>query len=1068
MNQFKKLMLMLVLLLIVVTGMAQKKVITGKVVDQSSGEPLAGASITFDKSTLGQTSKPDGTFAISVPDSAKKIIVSFIGFASQSISIGNKTVFNVSMIGSAGSENEVVVIGYGSQRKSSLTGAVSKFKNENLDEAPVSRLDQALQGKIAGVSIQNVSPEAGAPAKVRVRGTSSINAGANPLVVVDGHPVADGLSFVNSADVESIEVLKDAASAAIYGSRGASGVILITTKSGKTTKPKYNFKSSLGTKSAYKTYGIMTSSEWLKLLFAEAELKKLDPSVPAAQLTVTGIAPNEDRAGYVLENELTGGPTDWQKVALRDATLKNLQLSVSGGSKEVKYFISGAYQNDQGMMIHSEYERFSLRSKIEAQLSNKVKLTFNLNPSYAKRESPSERFQDFVRWRSWMPTTLNDATAAFINLLPANSVTAGSYAQARYFSGRTYSGTMPDGSLWSSGATIVNPFNTSNQTPYSSMENQSQFTNEYRVLTSVDLAVNILPGLDFKSLASAYMFYAKGNNFAKRDATRAGDVNRGVYNDNFNMDLLNENTLTYSKRIKDHSFNVLAGFTIQKTKNQAQQVVGLDYPSDNIQTLNNALTIDRASSTNTINQIGLVSYLGRLTYSYKDKYLFATSFRADGSSYFANGNKWGSFPSISLGWNASKEKFMDNVNWINNLKLRSSYGVSGNNRIADYAFLDLLFSANYVNGAGNGSTTVGQIPSTSISANQNITWERTNQYNFGVDLSILSNALSFSLDVYQSKTEKLLLRQSAQAFTGVAQTWNNIGSLRNNGFEFEVTSNNYKRKNFTWTTSANIAQTRNSIIELGKEALILNQGERTELYLNRVGDPLVQFYGYKTDGVWLSQSDIDKAIAGGLKTALTPYFVPGGLKLKDLNGDNVIDGNDRTVIGSPYPDFTWGITNTFRYKALDFSFLLQGVQGGSIINGDANYLEIKRTTRAYSDNRWVSALNPGDGKTPIANVGFQNWLLTDYTVEDASYWALREVIVGYTLPESWIKRAKLSSMRFYFTASNLFFKTAASFRALNPEARISSGPYNTPLIDGYQRGAFPINRSFLFGIDINF
>jgi hypothetical protein len=235
-----------------------------------------------------------------------------------------------------------------------------------------------------------------------------------------------------------------------------------------------------------------------------------------------------------------------------------------------------------------------------------------------------------------------------------------------------------------------------------------------------------------------------------------------------------------------------------------------------------------------------------------------------------------------------------------------------------------------------------------------------------------------------------------------------------------------------------------------------------------VGLPLVQFYGYKTDGVWLSQSDIDKAIAGGLKTALTPYFVPGGLKLKDLNGDNVIDGNDRTVIGSPYPDFTWGITNTFRYKALDFSFLLQGVQGGSIINGDANYLEIKRTTRAYSDNRWVSALNPGDGKTPIANVGFQNWLLTDYTVEDASYWALREVIIGYTLPQSWIKRAKLSSMRFYFTASNLFFKTAASFRALNPEARISSGPYNTPLIDGYQRGAFPINRSFLFGIDINF
>ncbi len=1069
MNQLKQLLLMLFLLLIAGTSMAQKKVITGKIIDQSNGEALSGASITYDKSTTGQTSKADGTFAISVPDSAKKLNISFIGFANQSITIGNKTVINVSMIGAAGSENEVVVIGYGTQKKSSLTGAVAKFKNENLDEAPVSRLDQALQGKIAGVSIQNTSSEAGSAAKIRVRGTSSINAGANPLVVVDGTPAADGLSFVNPGDVESIEVLKDAASAAIYGSRGASGVILITTKSGKTTKPIYNFKSSIGTKSAYKTYSIMTSSEWLRLLFAEAQLKKADPSVPAVQLTDVGIALNEDRAGYILENEIVGGPTDWQKVGLRDASLKNIQLSVSGGSKDVKYFISGAYQNDQGMMIHSEYERFSLRSKIEAQLSKKVKFTFNLNPSYAKREAPGERYQDFVRWRSWMPTTMNAKTAAFVNQNPLYAgVNDGDFSQARYFSGRTYTGTMPDGTIWTSGATIVNPFNTSNQTPFSSMENENLYTNEYRILTSADLQINILPGLDFKSMASAYMFYTKGTAFYKRDVARAGDVNRGVYTDNLNMDLLNENTLTYSKKIKDHSFNVLAGFTIQKTRNQAQQVTGLDYPSDNITTLNNALTIDRSNSTNTINQIGLVSYLGRLTYSYKDKYLFAASFRTDGSSYFANGNKWGSFPSVSVGWLASKEKFLDKVDWISNLKLRASYGVSGNNRIADYAFLDLLSSANYVNGAGNGTTTVGQVPSSTVLSNQNITWERTHQYNFGLDLSILKNALNFSLDIYQSKTEKLLLRQSAQAFTGVPQAWNNIGSLQNNGFEFEITSNNYKTKNFTWTTSANIAQTRNKIIELGKESLILNQGERTELYLNRVGDPLVQFYGYKTDGVWLSQADIDKAIAAGLKTTLTPYFVPGGLKLKDLNGDNIIDGNDRTVIGSPYPDFTWGINNNFKYKSFDFGFLIQGVQGGSVVTGDANYLEIKRTTRAYSDNRWVSALNPGDGKTPIANVGFQNWLLTDYTVEDASYWAVREVIFGYTLPKSWTNRAKLSKMRLYFTASNLFFKTAASFRGINPEARTSSGPYNTPLIDGYQRGAFPINRSFLFGIDINF
>lgn len=1041
--------------------------VKGKVTD-NAGVPLIGVSIQVKDTENGTISDIDGNFILDC-DLGSVLIISYIGFATQEVVVTG-TELQIKMELDSKVLDEVVVVGYGTQKKSSLTGAVSKYKNERLDEVAVSRLDQALQGKIAGVQIQNISSEAGADPTIRVRGLSSINAGASPLVVVDGHPVADGLSFVNSADVESIEVLKDAASASIYGSRGASGVIFVTTKSGKAAKPKYSLKMSTGTKTAYKTYDIMSASDWLRLLLAEGELKKQDPSVPASQLTTTGIAPNEDRAGYIIENELRGGQTtDWQDEALRDAAVRNIQLSVSGGTNDLKYYISGAYQKDQGMMIHSEYDRFNIRSKIDANLSKRIKVSFNVNPSYIKREAPGQRFQDFARFRSWIPVRLDDKTAEFVRKNPSfATLQAGDWAQARYFAGQPYSGLMPDGTNWTSGTTTVNPFNTSNQTPLFAMEQFSITSDEYRALTSGDLTINILPGLDFKTLASSYVNYAKGVNFSKRDATRAGDVNRGVYDDRLNIDLLSENTLTFIKDIKKHSFNLLAGFTAQQTSISTQRITGLDYPSDNITTLNTALSIDVANTFNNKNKIGLLSYLGRLTYNYDDKYLFATSFRADGSSYFAPGNKWGYFPSVSLGWVASKEKFLNQVDWLSSLKFRTSYGVSGNNRIVDFAFIDLLGNANYPFGAGNGTSTIGQTPSSTILSNPNITWERTFQYNGGMNLSIFNDAISFALDVYQSKTDQLLLRQSAQAFTGVPLVWNNIGSVQNRGIELDINTNNIKRKDFSWTTSANISHNRNKVLELGNESRILNQGERTELYINRVGEPLVQYYGYVTDGVWLSQAEITAAQEKGLTSNLAQYFVAGGLKFKDVNGDNKIDTDDRTVIGNPYPDFSWGISNNFKYKNFDFSFMFQGVQGGSIINGDANYLEVKRIVRQFSTDRWVSALNPGDGKTPPANVGFSNWLLTDYTVEDASYWALRDLLLGYTLPKNWTKNAKLGSIRIYFTAQNLYYNFADGFRALNPEARTTSGQYDSPLIDGYQRGAFPVNRSFLFGADINF
>ena len=666
----KKVISLLLLFCVVITSkvVAQEGKITvkGKVTATDTKMPLQGASVLVNGEAKGLSTDSSGNFTINLKK-GQSILVSYVGYESQILTVNKSQTLVVALKStSASAADEVVVIGYGTQKKSSLTGAVSKYKNERLDEVPVANLDQALQGKIAGVRIQNTTSEAGAASKINIRGISSVNAGAEPLVVVDGQPVPDGLAFVNIADVESVEVLKDAASAAIYGSRGASGVILITTKSGVADKVKYNFKYSIGQKKDYKRYYVMSTSEYVSLLFQEMALKKTDPSVIQSGNTVTA----GDRAAYIIEQTMRGGVgTDWQSECLKPGLFQNMQLSASGGKKDVRYFISGG-----------------LSSCTEGY-----------------KGSPSENYTNFYRFPSFLPVRHNAATAAQVNRnVQWANIVAGDYAHPRHFSGLPYAGFMPDGTWYTT--TSANPSGSAQNNPKSSVDMQNNNINEYRLQASVDLTVTILPGLNFKTLASSYLNYTNGLNFANRNASADGIPNKGIYTNNSNIDLLSENTFTYAKNIKQHSINLLAGFTTQKTSINKDQVTGTDYPSDNITTLNNATLIDKGGTFTTKNQIGLISYLGRITYAYANKYLLSVSMRADGSSYFAPGNKWGSFPSISAGWVVSQEKFMDKVKWLNNLKLRASYGATGNNRITDFAWLDLLYSANYPFGSGNGTS----------------------------------------------------------------------------------------------------------------------------------------------------------------------------------------------------------------------------------------------------------------------------------------------------------------------------------------------------------------------------
>lgn len=1072
----KPILLFLLIFTSIIYAQADKVQVSGNVLD-SKGLSIPGVTITCEEKSV--YTDMEGNYTIAIKNSKSVLKYSFVGFETQIVVVGKEKTIDIILKESLSTLDEVVVIGYGTQKRSSVTGSVSKFQNEKLNELAVSRVDQALQGKIAGVSIQNTSSEAGANPKISIRGISSITAGSNPLIIVDGQPNQDGLGSLNMADIQSVEVLKDAASAAIYGSRGASGVIIVTTKSGKTDKVRFKLSYQTGVKDPYEIYPMMTSSDYVRLLYKERDMKILDPTVVQAQNVISA----NNNAMWLIEQELLGGKgTNYQDEVLRTGTYKTVGFTASGGSKSTRYYMSLGYNGDEGMMIHSNFEKFNFLAKLNLELSKRVKLDINLNPQYSTREAPSENFTNFIRYPSFLPVQHNTLTENFVG---QNSqwtyLQSGDYANPRHFNNLTYpslgmTGLLPDGTIMVPKSN-VSPFGSAQNNPVGSLERQFDNTDEYRFQGAAILSVNLARGFDFKTLASAYVKNSNRVEWANTDATGDGIVNRGIYTKRSFYDLLSENTFTYKNVIGNHSFDVVAGFTAEKTEQTDQTVIGQNYPSDNIQTLNNATLITIPVPTTSVNygviipntniSTGLLSYLARLNYGYNDKYLLSMSIRTDGSSYFGTNNKWGTFPAASVGWKMNKENFMKDVNWISKLLLRASYGVSGNNRIGDFLFISSLVNANYISGSGQGSNVPGLAPNSNIQSNPDITWESTYQTNIGVDLSMLNNRINLSVDAYQSKTDKLLLNQPTMAFTGVPLFINNVGSMNNKGIEVELQTTNIKTNSFKWTTAANISHTENKIRELSGEPYLRTIGERTELYQAKPGDPLVQYYGFKTDGVWLSQAQIDEAKAAGISSPLAQLFIPGGLKLVDVNGDKIIDNNDRTIIGNPYPDFIWGMTNTFTYKAFDLSFSFQGSQGGQLINGDPNYNETKRTNLNYTQNRWVSAMFPGDGKTPYETNGF-NWMLTDYVVEDASYVALRDITIGFTMPEEFAKKCLVNGLRLYFSGQNMYFYTPSNYRGINPEGRSTSGPYASSLVDGYQRGAFPIPKTVVFGLDINF
>ena len=1017
-------------------GISAQVRVTGSIVDSQSNDVLIGATIVEKGTTNGTVSGVDGAFSLETENESGILIVSYIGYFSQEMEYSGTTSLNIILKPDIAGIEEVVVVGYGTQKKSHLTGAISKVTNENLDQVPVSSVEQALSGRIAGLTIQNTTSEVGVAPQIRVRGMGSISASNEPLVVIDGYPVPDGLSMVDANDIQSVEVLKDASSAAIYGSRGANGVIIVTTKSGQVDKPRFKFSFYSGVKNYIKLHPMMESDEYATYRMMEKGLAQgVEPSFSLLNVY--------EKAWYLIPQEI--GNTNWQKEALRTAKINNYSLSFSGGHRGVSYSISGSFTDDEGLMKKSNYRKINVSGKFKAKLSDLVTVGFNFQPSYSKRERPRANFTDYFRTPSFMPVYHNEYTSAL------TGYPVGSYVFGRHF--RNVTMTDPE----TGEEFVTNPFGSSNNSPAYIRENEEYFTNYYRMLTNSFLTIKLAENLHFKTSNGVYVNYTTNEIYNNLGSRREGTANSGTYNNNMLIDLLSENTLTYDYNKKDHSFGALVGATVQKTKIDRAEMEGSSFPTDYIHTLNAATVFDLDGTGTDKEEYSLVSFLGRINYSYKSKYLASVVARADGSSLFGPNNKWGWFPSASVGWRVSEEPFFNAKN-IDMLKLRASVGVTGNNDIQNYAHQNTLSSANYQLGLNPSNPTAGLGQTNTILGNKSISWEQTIEYNYGFDLSLFDGKLNAVSNYYYKITDQLLLQQEINSYTGYNQYWNNIGKVRNKGIEFNLDGVLVNKKNFRWNVGFNISANANRLLELGGESQTIKQGERNEQYIAIVGEPSIQYYGYKMIGIWGSAEEI-------ANNPSSSDDAPGGVRVADMNNDNKIDANDRTTLGDPFPDYNWGITSDIKFGNFDLSLLIDGVQGVDVFLGDGYYTEVRRFSKDFNQDRWISAEYPGT--KPYERNG-RNFVFTDYLIDDGSYWCLRNINLGYRIPSKIAQKFKIKGARVYTSVNNLIYVMSSDFRGINPEARSRSSSYADPLIDGYQRGAFPLERTVTFGLNLNF
>jgi len=1024
-----KIKLTLILILVInITVLAQSSfTLKGKVVSQEDNLPVPGVNILIKNSTKGTSTDFDGIYTLEVT-SGDVLEYSFLGFATKSITITNQRELNVSLAPDTSALDEVVVVGYGTQRKSTITGSISKVVNEDLDQIAVARVDDALIGQVSGVNIQASSAEAGAAPTITVRGFGSITADSGPAVVVDGVIVDSSfLGNLDMNDVESFEVLKDAASAAIYGSEGSNGVIMITTKTGKAGKTKFNYDSFVGYKDA----------------FGSDDYKKSITDWAAKELAETGQI--SEASLYALKIvEVTGIDRDWQDVFFDGGIIASHSLSASGGTADTKFTASLRYLSDEGVVITDDYKLYSAKLKLDSKLGDKVKFGLSATPSYSKRRALPTSIHNPIRQSPWLPIYHSEETLQFINRDAYPDVGVGDYFYENHLVELDLDGNGSDNRPRTSG----------DANPYAQYVEREHYEFNTKLLGSAYLSFEIMDGLIAKTSLGATIEQRKRTRW---DGTKhhASGSSRAQYllQNRFSSRLISDNTLSYNTQIDDHEISALAGMTFQKRKYETSQIVGTGYANDLLKNLQGATTVVSEGEYNIEkNKIG---YFGRVTYAYANKYLFNASFRRDGSSVFGVDSKWGNFPAVSAGWNAHNESFLSESDVLSKLKFRISYGLTGaeNFNVGDdlvnaWPYLAQLDNTNAIT---NGGISAGVSPKNI--ANQLLQWEASEEFNPGLDFGFLNGKISGSLDYYIRTSDQLLLNNPVSYVTGFNNGIVNLGKVENSGWEFELRTRNISNEKFSWNTTLIASTNKNELLDYGESdgALTEDGFGRNSQWINSVGNPISSFYGYV----------VDKELANEYWDS--PWLPINGTSediiVKDLNGDGLITDGDKTIIGDPYPEIIWSLSNDFKYGDFDFSFMIQGSQGAEVRNVGDQYF-FSQWNGATTDEQAV--VDAGI----ISDASFlQPRVQTNDIVMSAGYFSLRNVNIGYNFPDDIVSKLGIGSLRLYATGQNILYITSDDYHGFNPEFIDSD---NSPQSYGAQRAGTPLFSTMSVGLNVNF
>ena len=1062
----KGLKLTMILSLLVNFSMLAQDVysVSGTVIETETNGPAPGVSVIIKGTSTGTVTDFDGNYTIEVA-SGDILEFQYLGFATESVIVTGQTTIDVSLKPDTESLEEVVVVGYGTQKAKNLTGSIAKVSGEKVAKSSVARVDDALVGRVSGVQIAATNPEAGGDTTINVRGIGSITGDTSPLIVLDDMDLGndpDILGTINVNDIKSVEVLKDASAVAIYGSRGANGVIILTTKDGVSGKSTFTYNSYFGTKwvphnDTY-TGSLSSWSDYINSYEAEAF------EIGGDFLDKWYEGKSRLAAAEIIA-AAGGGETDWQAVMLPGGTIQSHSFAVTGGADKTTYSASIGYLNDEGVLINDGFKRYTANLKLKSKSKND-KLTFglNINGSFTDQDKKTENMTTMMRFSSWNPIYLTEESMPLINR--ANNTNdiyfagseVGDYSVERMYDNVFFvdgvGGLLTDANgnviIDNAGAGNLSMNTTSNTNAYAKVMERQNHKSQTNLRASASLSYKLAKGLTFKQTLKGDVKQTTQTDYRGVLYNRSITNSQRGIEDNKRTRFGNESLLTYKRDLKKHSINAVAGFSFDHwnyTWHESDS--SIEYTDDFLRSINVA---DPTNDQVLVfyGEDKLISYFGRLNYAFDDKYLLTLTARTDGSSRFGEEQKFGFFPAASIGWRVSDEAFLADSDVISNLKLRASYGFSGNNSFGSllddnalYSSLNTVVSSSYNGIAGVESTTL---------SNPNLGWERLREFSPGIDLALWNGKIDISADYYKRISDDLLLFEPLPLVTGASDVIGNIGEVENEGYELEVTTRIINNTDFSWDVTGQVSTNENTVTDFAGTQQQINQitnSKRAAEFLTEVGGPISTFYGYVYDSE-VPIEDVDSPFS-------ISHSQPNRVIVKDINGDGQIDADDRTVLGDPFPDFQWALSNNFSYKNFDLSFMFQGSHGLQVRTSDIEYLKNEFSSRTGLE---------------AASEVFDQTVLRQYTsdyIKDASFVALRNVNVGYNFPSELINKINLSKLRLYVTGENLLYITADEYFGFNPEgASYTSDNANTGVTAGYQRGELPIAKAVNVGLNVEF